>query len=313
MKSILITGGTGTIGKALTHRLLRTAGVKRIVVYSRDEQKQSQFEEEIADPRLRFFLGDVRDLGRLKLAVHECETIIHTAALKIVPKCEYDPIETVHTNVGGTENVIRAALETDSVHKVMLLSTDKAVNPINLYGATKLAAEKLMVAANNLRGSRPLAFSVCRYGNVSNSRGSVIPLFRRQVSNGEPITLTHPQMTRFWITIDEAVEFICCRIMEMDGAEIFVPKLRPYWVHNLAEALVSDKHPHKITGIRPGEKIHETLISADEWRYTLKREGYFIIGREPLKEWESEASGLTSNHGRHFSVGELRLLLEELV
>ena len=278
MTATLITGGTGTFGRAFARSLLVSHGGK-IVIYSRDEQKQEAMERELAEwdnhGRLRFMLGDVRDEARLRSAMRGIDTVVHAAALKIVPKCEYDPIEAVRSNVGGAENVIRASIAA-GVSKAMLLSTDKAVQPVNLYGATKLTAERLFIAANHLSGSpgNPEAtrFSVVRYGNVANSRGSVIPLFKQLAAEGKPLPITHPEMTRFWITIEEAVAFVRMRLVDMQGGEVFIPKMPSFRITDLALAIdEKSMPPWQVVGMRPGEKVHETLITPHDvpqlWHY----------------------------------------------
>src|SRR4029077_485279 len=275
--NILITGGTGTLGQELVRFFLQTRWAKRICIYSRGEHRQEQMAQYFNnDERLRFFIGDVRDLPRLTLAMRNIQIVIHTAALKIVPTAEYNPFETIKTNVMGAQNVIDAALgnsHSGNYPKVLAVSTDKAVNPINLYGATKLCSEKLFVAANNIRGLDGPKFAVARYGNVASSNGSVIPHFRKQISNGENPTITHPEMTRFWIDIHTAVRFIILSLDRMGGGEIFVPKMDSFKVSDLALALMKDWRPENqwfhITGIRPGEKLHETIITKEEAANTL--------------------------------------------
>jgi len=269
MSAILVTGGSGTFGRAFVRHLIRFDMADRIVVFSRDEQKQEEMAREIADPnkRVRYMLGDVRDFPRLFMAMHGINTVVHAAALKIVPKCEYDPIEAVRTNVGGAENVIRASIAA-GVSKVIGLSTDKAVAPVNLYGATKLTAERLFIAANHLSGSpgnpKSTRFSVVRYGNVANSRGSVIPLFKKLFSEGKSLPITHSEMTRFWITIDRAIAFVFQCLGNMMGGEVFIPRMPSFRIIDLAAAISanpSGQYPSVDIGMRPGEKIHETLIT----------------------------------------------------
>ena len=271
--NILVTGGTGSFGQAFVKRLLNSIDVTRIVIYSRGEHAQEEMEHRYRDDRLRFFIGDVRDLSRLELALHGIDTVVHAAALKIVPIAEYNPTECVATNVLGAQNVVKAALHT-GVKRVVGLSTDKAVNPINLYGATKLAAEKIFVAANVLSAGNT-SFSVVRYGNVAGSRGSVVPLFKRLVTAGVRLQLTHPDMTRFWITMDQAIDLVMYAIYHSHAREILVPKIPSIRIVDLITAM-SD-HPPKIIGIRPGEKIHETLITADEARVTADMVNFYLI------------------------------------
>lgn len=278
MKSILITGGSGTLGTALVKKLL-TADVQRIVVYSRGEHRQETMAKELTDERLRFFIGDVRDEHRLEMAMRDVDTVIHAAALKVVPSCEYNPFEAVQTNIIGAQNVIQACLRT-GVARAITTSTDKAVNPINLYGATKLAAEKLFIAANNLSGDKGCRFSVVRYGNVLGSTGSVVPYYRQLAADGASLPITHLDMTRFWITLDQAVEFVLINLMMMRGREIFVPKLPSMKIIDLVTT-ISDR-PVDIIGIRPGEKIHEVLITEDESRAAYDMGDNYIIMPEPI-------------------------------
>lgn len=272
MTKVLITGGTGSFGQAFTEHLLRTK-VGRVVIYSRGEHAQEEMARRFPDPRVRFFIGDVRDRKRLELAMHGIDTVVHAAALKIVPIAEYNPTECMATNVGGAENVVMAAIST-GVGRVIALSTDKAVNPINLYGASKLAAEKIFIAANNLSAGR-CRFSVVRYGNVAGSRGSVLPLFKALVAKGEKtLPITDERMTRFWITMLQAIRLVNICHANMKGREVFVPMIPSIHITSLIEAL--DCEPVKV-GIRPGEKIHETLISEDEVSNTFEHEDYFVI------------------------------------
>jgi len=276
---ILITGGTGSLGTELVRQLLQrpASEIDRIAIYSRDEQKQEVMRQLFNDhPALRFFIGDVRDERRLELALTGIDTVIHAAALKIVPKGEYDPSEFMKTNVNGTNNVIHACIRM-GVKKAILASTDKAVNPVNLYGSSKLMAEKLFVAGNALSGSiggHGCKFSVVRYGNVVNSRGSVVPFWRGLAAKGEKLPITHPDMTRFWITLNQAADLVLSMIPIMKGGEIFVPKLPAFHISALAYAI---KEPGDIIGIRPGEKIHEALISPDEARQTFLQGDLFIV------------------------------------
>lgn len=275
-KIILITGGTGSFGKACAKILLAQHNPHIVRIYSRDELKQWEMRNELGnDPRLRFFIGDVRDLQRLKRATEGVNILIHAAALKQVPVCEYNPIEAIRTNVDGAVNIIDAALD-NNIEKVLAISTDKAVNPINLYGATKLCAEKLFVQANNYRGAkRDTKFSVARYGNVLGSRGSVVPLFHKQKISGT-LTITHPDMTRFWITLPQAVHFVLDSLSSMRGGEIFIPKLPSMKVMDIANIIAPQAKLAHI-GKREGEKFHEHLIIRAEASYTYELEEKYVI------------------------------------
>jgi UDP-N-acetylglucosamine 4,6-dehydratase len=274
-KVILVTGGTGSFGRRFVETVLAQANPRKLIVFSRDELKQSEMQADLAErfdakkmAVMRFFLGDVRDRERLILASRGVDIIIHAAAMKQVPAAEYNPSECIHTNVLGAENVVWACL-TNRIKKVVALSTDKACNPINLYGATKLASDKTFVAANNLAGDIGTRFSVVRYGNVVGSRGSVAPLFQRLLAKGATeLPITDPRMTRFWITLNEGVEFVLSSLNVMRGGEIFVPKIPSMKMTDLAEAMAPGL-PIKIVGIRPGEKLHEIMISADDARATV--------------------------------------------
>lgn len=280
---VLITGGTGSFGQAFVKRLLEDENVSRIVVYSRDELKQSEMAVRLrSDPKLRFFIGDVRDLARLRRALHGIDTIVHAAALKQIPAAEYNPQECIKTNIGGAENVIEAALDS-GIKSVVGLSTDKAVHPINLYGATKLAAEKLFVAANNLSGRDGPRFSVVRYGNVVGSRGSVIPFFRSLAETGE-LPITDLRMTRFLITLDQGVDLVLKAIKEAKGGDIFVPKLPSATVTQIAD-YVAPNCAYKVVGIRPGEKIDEVLIGSEESRHAREFVDYYVI--DMLSRWST--------------------------
>jgi len=274
MKSILVTGGTGSFGQAFVKRILEDDSVRRVVVYSRDELKQFEMARGITDSRIRFFIGDVRDLSRLRRALSGIDTVVHAAALKQIPIAEYNPDECIKTNIGGAQNVIDAAIDS-RVSRVLALSTDKAVNPINLYGATKLAAEKLFTAANNLAGANGPRFSTVRYGNVIGSRGSVIPFFRSRASTGQ-LPITDPRMTRFWLTLEQGVEFVIKSVGRMQGGEVFIPKLPATLVTDIARAVAPDCR-HEIVGIRPGEKIHETLMCREESRNAREFDDSFVI------------------------------------
>jgi UDP-N-acetylglucosamine 4,6-dehydratase len=266
--NVCITGGTGSLGNALTDLLLPRREINKIIIFSRDEQKQDQmrrkYESNKYFDKLRFYLGDVRDEARLKFAFHDVEVVIHAAALKIVPALETDPLEAVKTNINGTQNVITAAID-QKVKKVMLVSTDKAVSPENLYGATKLCAEKLMLAANNYKGRGGPIFAVTRYGNVTNSRGSVIPLFLEQLKAKKPFTITDPHMTRFWITLEDAAKFVWHAVCNIDATNrrLVIPIMPAYNIVDLAKA-ISPKHKRTIIGIRSGEKIHEYICTNAE-------------------------------------------------
>jgi UDP-N-acetylglucosamine 4,6-dehydratase len=276
-KSILVTGGTGSFGKAFIRHVLAVDNPRRVIVYSRDELKQSEMMPEFAgDDRMRFFLGDVRDAERLKLAFRGVDFVVHAAALKQVPAAEYNPMECIKTNIHGAENVINAALAT-GVEKVVALSTDKAANPINLYGATKLASDKLFIAANNITGKDRTRFSVVRYGNVVGSRGSVVPFFHGLVAAGKAeLPITDERMTRFWITLDQGVDFVLNAFRRMHGGEIFVPKIPSAYIVDLASAIAPDL-PTRFVGIRPGEKLHEVMCPRDDSHLTLEFAEHFVI------------------------------------
>lgn len=281
--SILITGGTGSLGKALVEQLLLESKARRIVIFSRDELKQLELRNYFRnDSRLRWFLGDVRDLERLKRAFHGVEFVIHAAALKQVDTGEYNPMEFIKTNVLGSQNVIDAAIET-GVKKVVALSTDKASSPINLYGATKLTADKLFVAANNYSIPYGTAFCVVRYGNVMGSRGSVIPYFRQIAESGKPLPLTDKRMTRFWISIQQAVEFVLNSFEIMQGGELYVPRIPSMKLLDLAKAISPNSEIVEI-GMRPGEKLHEEMISADDSRRTILIGERYVV-TPVVSEW----------------------------
>jgi len=273
-KSILVTGGTGSFGKVFVDRILKQHTPARVVVYSRDELKQFEMAQEISHPNLRYFIGDVRDQGRLERALSGIDIIVHAAALKQVPAAEYNPMECIKTNVLGAENIINAALD-KGVEKVIALSTDKAVNPINLYGATKLCSDKLFIAANNLAASGRTRFSVVRYGNVVGSRGSVIPFFLHRVKTGK-LPITDPRMTRFWITLKSGAAFVEKCLGLMQGGETFIPKIPSMKITDLATAIGPDCE-QEVIGVRPGEKLHELMIPRDEARHTLEFDDYYLI------------------------------------
>jgi UDP-N-acetylglucosamine 4,6-dehydratase/5-epimerase len=273
-KTILVTGATGSFGKAFIKRILEYAQPTSIRAYSRDELKQHELGLELSGAPLRFTIGDVRDLERLKRAMRGVDVVIHAAAMKQVPICEYNPFEAVQTNVIGSENVVSAAIDND-VPKTLTISTDKAVNPVNLYGATKLCAEKITIQGNSYAGDSPSRFSCVRYGNVVGSRGSVLPLFKQQALEGE-LTVTDDSMTRFWITLPQAVDFVINSLGRMKGGEVFVPQIPSMRVGDIAEAIAPDV-PRRTIGIRPGEKLHEVLITEDESRHAGAFDGYFAI------------------------------------
>ena len=277
-KNILITGGTGSLGTALTKKLL-TFGVKTIRIFSRDENKQIQMEEQFNDNRLRFLIGDVRDKERLRRAVENIDIVIHAAALKHVPISEYNPFEVIKTNIYGSQNVIDTSMD-EEVDLCLAISTDKAVSPLNLYGATKLAMEKLFIAANNLKGKRKTKFSCVRYGNVLGSSGSVVPKFIEQIQSQKKITITNPNMTRFNITMDESLELILHAIRFSKGDEVFIPKLKSYVLSDLVSALneiSSIPFSQKSIAIRPGEKMHELLLNEYEIKYSIESNGVYIL------------------------------------
>jgi UDP-N-acetylglucosamine 4,6-dehydratase len=274
--AILITGGTGSFGKQCIKTLLERYRPRKIIVYSRDELKQYEMAQTFNDPAMRYFLGDVRDRDRLILAMKGVDYVIHAAALKQIPAAEYNPMECIKTNIMGSNNIIDAAMAT-GVKKVVALSTDKAVNPINLYGATKLAADKLFVAANNLTGGLTPSFSVVRYGNVVGSRGSVVPLFQKLLDTGaSEIPITDPRMTRFWITLPQGIDFVLKNFERMRGGEIFVPKIPSMTMLALAETLAPGI-PIKIIGIRPGEKLHEMMCPSESSHLTLEFPDHYVI------------------------------------
>ncbi|MCT7568663.1 UDP-N-acetylglucosamine 4,6-dehydratase (inverting) [Aliarcobacter butzleri] len=275
-KNILITGGTGSFGKKYTKILLEKYTPNKIIIYSRDELKQYEMAQEYNDKCMRYFIGDVRDEARLKKATKDVDFIIHAAALKHVPIAEYNPMECIKTNINGAQNVIDAALE-NGVSKVIALSTDKAANPVNLYGATKLASDKLFVAANNLVGTQDTKFSVVRYGNVVGSRGSVVPFFKKLISEGvKELPITDEKMTRFFITLEDGVNFVLKNFERMQGGEIFIPKIPSMKIVDMAKAIAPNL-PHQIIGIRPGEKRHEIMCPADDSHLTLEFEDHYVI------------------------------------
>ena len=291
-KSILITGGTGSFGKKYVRTLLSRYRPSRIVVFSRDELKQYEMSQEFDAPQMRYFLGDVRDRERLTQAMRGIDCVIHAAALKQVPAAEYNPTECIKTNIHGAENVIHAAIENE-VDKVVALSTDKAANPINLYGATKLASDKLFVAANNMAGGHRTRFAVVRYGNVVGSRGSVVPFFRRKIAEGvDSLPITDPKMTRFWITLQEGVDFVLKNFERMHGGEIFVPKIPSVRIVDLASAMAPELE-QKHVGIRPGEKLHEVMCPGDDSHLTIEFTDHYVI--QPTITFVSRNNDFTSN------------------
>lgn len=291
-KSILITGGTGSFGKKYTRTLLERYNPQKIIIYSRDELKQFEMQQEFNQSPMRYFIGDVRDRERLKQAMRGVDYVIHAAALKQVPAAEYNPMECIKTNINGAENIIQAALA-NNVKKVIALSTDKAANPINLYGATKLASDKLFVAANNMAGGHDTVFSVVRYGNVVGSRGSVVPFFRKRINEGaSELPITHAEMTRFWITLQQGVDFVLKNFERMLGGEVFVPKIPSMRVPDLASAMAPNLK-QTIIGIRPGEKLHEVMCPADDSYHTYEYEDHFVIA--PSINFSSRSNDFTVN------------------
>jgi UDP-N-acetylglucosamine 4,6-dehydratase/5-epimerase len=275
-KVILITGGTGSFGKMFTKNILKRYKPSKIIIYSRDELKQFEMSQEYNDKCMRYFIGDVRDISRLNQAMLGVDFVIHAAAMKQVPASEYNPMECIKTNIHGAENIIKTSID-NNVEKIIALSTDKAANPISLYGATKLASDKLFVAANNMVGGRQSRFSVVRYGNVVGSRGSVVPFFKKLISNGaNSLPITHNDMTRFWITLQEGVDFVLTNFERMYGGEIFVPKIPSAKITDLAQSLAPSIQLEDI-GIRPGEKLHEVMCPSDDSHLTIEFNDHFVI------------------------------------
>jgi len=318
-KSILVTGGTGSFGKAFIEYVLNNHSPKKIVIFSRDELKQYEARQRFKDdPRLRWFIGDIRDQHRLIRAMHGIDYVVHAAALKQVDTAEYNPFEYVQTNIVGTQNVIEAAIDT-GVKKVVALSTDKASSPINLYGATKLAADKLCQSANHYAAGYETRFSVVRYGNVMGSRGSVVPFWKQLADEGKEIPITDARMTRFWITLPQAVQFVVESFDLMNGGEVFVPRIPSMRVTDLAEAVAPGVKTYEI-GIRPGEKLHEEMIAADDSRRTISLSDRYVIlptiaswGYEPLKG-EAVDDGFayrSDSNDVWLSVEEIRKLLQD--
>ncbi|MFQ3190968.1 MAG: UDP-N-acetylglucosamine 4,6-dehydratase [Paraglaciecola sp.] len=275
-KSILITGGTGSFGKCFTAYLTKNYSPKKVIIYSRDELKQFEMQQHFNAPCMRYFIGDVRDKERLISAMRDVDYVVHAAALKQVPAAEYNPNECIKTNIYGSQNVIDAAIAAD-VSRVIALSTDKAANPVNLYGATKLASDKLFVAANNMSGAKGPRFAVVRYGNVVGSRGSVVPFFHKLLDEGvTKLPVTHAEMTRFWITLDNGVEFVVKNFQRMQGGEIFVPKIPSIRILDLVES-ISGKRDYELVGIRPGEKLHEVMVPAEMAHHSLEFDDHYVI------------------------------------
>lgn len=294
-KTILVTGGTGSFGKQFVATALSRFRPQKVVVLSRDELKQHEMAQKFDSPAIRFFIGDVRDRDRLMQAFNGVDYVVHAAALKQVPAAEYNPMECVKTNIHGAENVIAAAVAC-GVKQVIALSTDKAANPINLYGATKLVSDKLFAAANNMVGGHPTRFSVVRYGNVVGSRGSVLPYFRSLIAHGtKDLPITDPRMTRFWITLPQGVDFVLKAFERMKGGEIFVPRIPSARITDLAKALAPEL-PLKIIGIRPGEKLHEVMCPADESHLTLQFENHFVI-RPSIRFFDNDFNYMTNPLG----------------
>jgi UDP-N-acetylglucosamine 4,6-dehydratase len=278
-KTILVTGGTGSFGKEFTNYILKNYNIKKLIIFSRDELKQYEMQKLFPHKNIRFFIGDVRDKERLSMAMQDVDYVIHAAALKHVPIAEYNPIECIKTNIYGAQNIITASLDC-GVKRVIALSTDKATNPINLYGATKLAAEKLFISANSYSGNKPTSFSVVRYGNVLNSRGSVLPLFLDLIKKGsKSLPITHLDMTRFFFTVQDSVKFVLSSLYFMTKGEIFIPKIHSCKIVDLARAL-SPEIKFKIIGLRPGEKMHEVLFSLDENPYVTNYKDFYIISND---------------------------------
>ena len=316
---ILVTGGTGSFGKKFIETMLAEYHPAKLIVFSRDELKQHEMRVSGFDhPSLRYFIGDVRDVERLRRAMHGVDIVVHAAALKQVPACEYNPMEAIKTNILGSSNVVEAALDA-GVNKVLALSTDKAVNPINLYGATKLAAEKLIIQSNSYAGGMATRFSCVRYGNVVGSRGSVVPIFLQQRPSGK-LTITDERMTRFWLTLDHGERFVTHCIEKMHGGEVFVPKIPSMNIVDLAKAIAPGTEI-AVVGIRPGEKLHEVLISEDESRSTVEMEEMYVVQPSPNAwfghDWQSEGKVLpagfrfgSDNNPIWLNVNQIREMVE---
>jgi UDP-N-acetylglucosamine 4,6-dehydratase len=318
--SVLITGGTGSLGKSLIDYLLKNTRVRRVAIFSRDELKQHDLRNHFgSDPRLRWFLGDVRDIDRLRRAMHGVDFVIHAAALKQVDTGEYNPMEFIKTNVLGSQNVIDAAIDC-GVKRVIALSTDKASSPINLYGATKLTADKLFVAANNYGYKYGTSFSVVRYGNVMGSRGSVIPFFQNLAKQGRPLPITDLRMTRFWISIFEAVEFVIDSLEMMTGGELYVPQIPSMKITDLAHAVSSESKLEEI-GMRPGEKLHEEMISSDDSRRTIVLNNRFVVTpvvaewgyKPPVGEFMPEGQAYRSDtNDKWMSTSDIKKFIDQI-
>lgn len=316
---VLVTGGTGSFGKKFVEIMLKEYQPAKLIIFSRDELKQHEMRAAGFDhPSLRYFIGDVRDLPRLRRAFEGVDIVVHTAALKQVPACEYNPMEAIKTNILGSSNVIDAALDA-GVEKVLALSTDKAVSPVNLYGATKLAAEKLFVQSNYYAGDKCTLMSCTRYGNVVGSRGSVVPLFLKQRCNGH-VTITDERMTRFWISLEQGVRFVIRCIEQMQGGEVFVPKIPSMAMMDLAKA-VAPEAKINITGIRPGEKLHEALVSEDEARTTVELDDMYVVmpamslnvRSQPLgRYWETQGRSLPDGFRYVSNTNEKWLTVEQI-
>jgi UDP-N-acetylglucosamine 4,6-dehydratase len=319
-QKILVTGGTGSFGKKFIRVLLDEYSPEKLIIYSRDELKQHEMRSSgFNHPNLRYFIGDVRDQPRLRRAMQDVDIVVHAAALKQVPACEYNPMEAVKTNILGTANVVDASIDA-RVKKVLFLSTDKAVTPVNLYGATKLTAEKLVVASNAYAGDMLTRLSCVRYGNVVGSRGSVVPIFIRQRENGNRLTVTDKRMTRFWLSLEQGVRFVISNIERMHGGEVFVPKIPSTKIIDLASVIAPDAEI-KVIGIRPGEKLHEMMISRDESRATIELEDRFVV--EPFghlwfrHNWEDEGKRVpdgfkytSDNNSEWLTVDQIRQLVK---
>lgn len=293
-KSIFITGGTGSFGRAFIRELTARYKPNRVVVYSRDELKQFEMRQVFTQPCMRFFIGDVRDASRLNMAMAGVDYVVHAAALKQVPSAEYNPMECIKTNVLGAQNVVEAAIA-NGVRRVVALSTDKAANPVNLYGATKLCSDKLFVAGNNIVGAGNTRFSVVRYGNVVGSRGSVIPVFKEMAANGaKSLPITDERMTRFWITLPQGVDFVLRAFKRMKGGEVFVPKIPSARITDVAKAIAPNL-PSEVVGIRPGEKLHEVMCPADDSHLVLEFDGHYVI--QPAISFMSKEDYATDGEG----------------
>lgn len=290
-KTILLTGGTGSFGNAFTRRVLEEFPTATIRIYSRDELKQSEMASRFNSPQLRFFIGDVRDKERMSRAMNGVDVVVHAAAMKQVPACEYNPFEAVLTNIIGSQHIVDTAIAA-GVERVVALSTDKAVNPVNLYGATKLCEEKIVVQGNAYASGSPTRLACVRYGNVVGSRGSVVPIFRELGEQGAPLTITDERMTRFWLTLDSAVDLVFYSLENMLGGEVFVPRIPSMKILDIAAAIAPEA-PIEIVGIRPGEKLHEVMITADEARHTVRVGDVFVVLPESVPwtkgvDWQGE-------------------------